>query len=616
MSNKLSKKELIVLIYFIEGESKEIRKWQNNIKKDNQFQSFIVYPAKIESDLSGEVSRATTGPACKKLLKMGILNAKKDYSGLKGGTTTHYSLKSDLQTIRSLLQLITDKYNPPIIIKILSNEYFMHHLNESLVKEVLSEKAVTISRYISLLEWDKNEAHKIFDDCDEKFKYPTHPKEKFEEVMQNWINDFDASWRINENEYMKKLHTLYTNFLNDCEDNSFDSARHYTTNVYNTIQNVEKNDLIYGLKIDRIHAAMPIIHLKLPVFKDNIPTNQKMIIIKELNPVLEDRYPLLQNNYSGIVNHYEHFQYERLLLPILALIQTSPSALIEFLCGDWKSFEYRFAIDGKCADDGVISKLLWLAINDFLITPQIPTNGVVEKIYSRSYPSHNLPSTLPNDLWNDCRSLCANASSLEDITQICSFIVIRLKNIYDISFNPGFYISAEPQSTSWITISTNIRPDIAFHLLRIYHIKNPKDLISKLKDTKNPVFNHIRSKMSNIMQNAMTFYDSDESPSVEFQKMLVDELNLAFISGDFYSEKIFSDVIAQINIDETPLKYTHTKISDVVKHLSEHRYSRKEIINKRHHYNSSSLIYYNRLIFDKIFMDELEPDWSHIQREN
>ena len=412
-----------------------------------------------------------------------------------------------------------------------------------------------------------------------------------------------------------RLNTLSADFLNDCNDSSFDNARHYTTNVYNTIQNVEKNDLISGAKIDRIHATMPIIHLKLPVFKDNIPTNQKMIIIKELNPLLENRYPLLQNYYSGIVSHYDQFQYEKLLLPILALIQASPSALIEFLCGDWESFECRFDINGKYMDGGLASKLLWLAINDFLSTSQIPANGIVEKVYSRGYPSHNLPSELPNNLWNGWSALCKNTSSLEEITQMCSFLVIRLKNIYDISFNPGFYISSEPQSISWITISTNIRPDV-FHLLKVDNIKDPKSLISKLMDTKNSTSNHIRSKMSNIMQNTITFYDSDESPSFEIQKMLIDELNLAFISGDFYSEKIFSDIIAQMNISETSLKYTYSKLSDVVRYLSEYKCSRKEIINKRYHYELTNLIHCNRIIFDKIFIDELEPDWSHIQREN
>lgn len=700
MSNNLSKKEWLVLNYFIENESKVIQKQEKKKESAESIQSFLAYPAKIESDLSGNVSRVTVGKTCKKLLKMGILNAKNDYSGSKGGKTEHYCLKSDLRTISVLLQLITNEYNIPGRIKILSNQYFMSNINESLVKEVLSKKNVTISRQISLLEWNEKEIERI---CNSNLKIDMmyNISDDFKITMQSSINEFEERHRKDEVRYVDKLRQQCDYFFQNCDDKSINSTRYYNMNVYRSMKMMKKSHLTKPYYECIFYNDIPSYNFELPVFADNVPMNQKMIEIKELNHtsylfnwdhvidndskrLIEylikkidadwikiekiekidgnktikisyegknillrlndentkvnliiddimvdeliaktryneimiynfiDEYSVFQTYYSGIENHYEIFQYEKMVLPILALIQASPSALTEFLCGNWDSFDLRFDYSEKCTDYKLISKLLWIAINDFLVTHQIPANGMVERVYSRAYPPHNTSSKI-SDCWSD---LCRNASSLEDIAQMCSFLVIRLKNIYDISFNPGFHISSDSQSTPWSTISKNIRPDLAIHLLKVDHIEKPKSIISKLKDTKNPMFNHIRSKMSNIMQNTIIFYDSDESPSVEFQKMLVDELNLAFISGDFYSEKIFSDIIAQININETPLKYTHTKISDVVKHLSEHRYSRKEIINKRHHYNSSNQIYYNRLIFDSIFVDELEPDESHIQREN
>lgn len=701
MSNNLSEKEWLVLNYFIKNESKVIQKRGKKKDSAESPQPFLVYPAKIESDLSGNVSRVTAGKTCKKLLKMGILNAKDNYTGSKGGKSEHYFLKSDLRTIRVLLQLITDEYSLPGRINILSNQYFMYYINESLVKEVLSDKNVALSRHISLLEWNEKEIDKI-SHSNLEMDVKSGISDEFKVTMQSSISELEERHRKDEVRYVDKLRNQCDYFIQDCDDKSINSTRHYNMNVHSSMKAMEKFHHTEPYYECLFYNGIPSYSFKLPVFVDNVKMNQKMIEIKKLNHfsyllnwdevpgnsderLIEylkqkidadwiktakiekidgnktikvfcegkkillrlndektkanliidgsvddeliaktryneiliynfiDKYSVFQTYYSGIEKHYENFQYEKMLLPILAIIQASPSALAEFLYGDWDSFDLYFDWNEKCTDYKLISKLLWIAINDFLIAPQIPANGVVEKVYSRAYPSHNVPSEIQYNLRNDCRALSENASSIGDISHIPSFLVIRLKNICDISFNPGFYISTEAQSTSWITISTNIHPDIALNLLEVDQIRDPKSLISKLKDTKNPIFNHIRSKLSNMMQNIITFYDSKEPPSIELQKMLVDELNLAFIEWDFCTDAIFSDLIAQIDLDETSLKNTDTKLSDAIRYLSESKYSRKEIINKSYHYNPTNLIHYNRIIFDKIFIDELEPDWSHIR---
>jgi hypothetical protein len=65
--------------------------------------------------------------------------------------------------------------------------------------------------------------------------------------------------------------------------------------------------------------------------------------LERIRHVKELKLDYVKNNYSNLINeHYSIFEYEKLILPILALIHTSPRALNEFLNGEWKSFDLLF----------------------------------------------------------------------------------------------------------------------------------------------------------------------------------------------------------------------------------------------------------------------------------
>jgi hypothetical protein len=519
--NSLTEKEWIVLNYFIEKDSQAIQKWLlGNKIKIEPYQHFIAYPAKIESDLDN-VTRPTAGKACKKFLKIGIFNTEKKRPNFKGGETDYYSLKSDLQTIRQLVQLIMEKKDSSEIIKIIGNHYFMHNVNDSLVKEVLYEKHVKISRYLSFLEWDVKEGELIYNQHTEIiYKGLDNSELTFNNDVKRMINDFEDSQNRYEKSYLKRLHNSCNEFLEIYNDDSDDEMR-YISNKFH----VAKNRFL-SENITRTMNELSIF-IDLPVFNENI-SNEQMFEIKKMNVDLFKRYSNLQNYRSGFENHYNNFQYKNLILPLLSIIQTSPKALAEFLNGNWESFtaDFDFNNNMKCE---FISNLSLIAIKDILNTFQVPKNSIVKHAYLGKLPPNANPDT--------------------DITKS---LRLKLKNLYEISLNLKFLISSETPSSSSIEINdfVNISSNVSFYLLAVKDITNARNLIIKLKDENDPVYSHIRNKLSYFVQNLILHYDNENTPSIEFQKTIIDGLNYALLRGDLYDEKTFSNVLSNKDIEK------------------------------------------------------------------
>ena len=189
-----------------------------------------------------------------------------------------------------------------------------------------------------------------------------------------------------------------------------------------------------------------------------------------------------------------------------------------------------------------------------------------------------------------------------------SDLIIRLKHVYEIYFNMWFIASDERKNESMMSVRYFIEysPEIAFSLLTINDIIDSKGLISKLKDEKNPLYNYIRSKLSNYMQNIILYYDTENEPSVEFQKLIVDDLNSAIIGGDFYDKKAFMDIVSPN--DEI--------LNKTIKILSEYHYSKNEIINMKYEIDYTSslvVIQENRYLLEKVFPKEIDQHFSTIK---
>ena len=570
----LTEKEWIVLNYFIEKDSQAIQKWLlGDKRKTGPYQPFNSYPAKIESDLRN-VTRPTAGKACKKFLDIGIFNTEKKRPIFKGGETDCYSLKSDLQTIKQLVQLIMEKDNSSEIIKMIGNHYFMHNINDSLVKEVLYKKHVKISRRISFLEWKLKEGELIYNQHVEiVYKGLNDPELTFNNSVKRMIDEFEDSQNHYEKSYLKRLHNSCNEFLEIYNNDSDDEISHISNEF-----KVAKS-LFLSENITRTMNGLSI-SIHLPVFNENI-SNEQMLEIKKINDDLFKRNPNLQNYRSGFENHYNQFQYINLILPLLSIIQTSPKALAEFLNGNWESFtaDFDFNNNMKCE---FISNLSLIAIKDILNTFQVPKDSIVKHAYLGKLPPNANPDT-----------------------NITESLILRLKNLYEISLNLKFLISSETPSNSSIEINdfVNISSNVSFYLLAVKDITNARNLIIKLKDENDPVCSHIRSKLSYFVQNLILHYDNESTPSIEFQKTIIDGLNYALLRGDLYDREIFNNVLSNGDI----AKWFGADMNLFNKYDFSKYYTNNMIYADPHEH--IKIIEKGRYILEKTFPEEIEQNF-------
>jgi hypothetical protein len=140
-------------------------------------------------------------------------------------------------------------------------------------------------------------------------------------------------------------------------------------------------------------------------------------------------------------------------------------------------------------------------------------------------------------------------------------------------------------------------------LLSVKDITNAKNLIIKLKDENDPVYSHIRNKLSYFVQNLILHYNNESTPSIEFQKTIIDGLNYALLRGDLYDGEIFNNVLSNEDI---------ARWFGVDANLFD-----KDNFSK---YDTNSMIYADpneqikiiekgRYILEKIFPDEIEQEF-------
>ena len=605
LNKSLTEKDWLVLNYFIENESREIKKcFRNNGPwKSESYQHFLSYPAKIESDLKNNISRPKAGASCKKLKEMDILNSQKKYPRLQGGETDHYYLNSDLHIIRKLVRLIVKSGDHFERIQIIDNHYFMHHINESLVKEVLNEKQVTITRSFSLLECDVEDVKIIFK------KYTDYSNNELGKLVKSCIDKFENRQKSDEQSYIEDLHRVCNDFLENYKDNSIDLVKLYDSDYRFIDRMLKPNYQSLNKEFNRMFFTPFSIRLKFPVFNDDFSNDEIINEIKKSNESGLDEHPSLTYFQSGINSHYEDFQYRELILPILSLIHSSPEALNEFINGNWKTFNLDFNLCNDSEGSDFLSNLFFVAWKDIITNLQIQKNGIAKIVFSRAFLSNASSTSIHPNIFQDLRTAYYNSLSFEKMEKMeNSDIIIRLKHLYEIYFNMRFIASDERKNESMMSVRYFIEysPEIAFSLLTINDIIDSKGLISKLKDEKNPLYNYIRSKLSNYMQNIILYYDTENEPSVEFQKLIVDDLNSAIIGGDFYDKKAFMDIVSPN--DEI--------LNKTIKILSEYHYSKNEIINMKYEIDYTSslvIIQENRYLLEKVFPKEIDQHFSTIK---
>jgi hypothetical protein len=224
-----------------------------------------------------------------------------------------------------------------------------------------------------------------------------------------------------------------------------------------------------------------------------------------------------------------------LILPILALIQSSPAALAEFILGNWDSFNLFLGCSrkkGEKFNNSLFMRLISLAISDMACTLKIPGNKNVDSFELREFS---------NQLTIDGEYCQEDA--------ILRIGLIRDYDVYydmgystrDRKYPPSFFPIIEEKTLSpnkfWVKIRVR---QVSSFFIRKTEIKDVTLLLTLLR-AKSQISNYIRGKLSNRMQNLLLRYENN-TPTPAFTTFLIEEINRALLREDFYNPTAFSEI--------------------------------------------------------------------------
>lgn len=754
---KVSDGEWKVLEYFIINESKMIDSF---LQKNNKLTSenrnlFSTYPGQIAKNI--DVSRPTAGDACKLFFKMSIFEVvKQNYTHIRGGKSKFYSLNSDLSTIRKLVKLIIGQLPYPKAQRLLDNYYFTYNLNESLVREVLYEKNVSISRTFFSLDWNIDDAQRVMKIFGRNDKYSNYQEVAniFIQNIEESIRNYEKKNKEIESQYINQIKDFCDSFYQDLKNPHFDEMKYYFNeyDFYNLSRSryyINSSPNMHWAFIDPI-APFP---LKLPIFSDNISDIEKIEKIKKLNidtfcytyygyayenlkslpknliselnnaitrleeiqiqivensnqnrtivinrselpfneliEILHDyknkiqsnqlqanifarhdttkRYVVelnelisehfnsikeqnideflvkklnlieskfeflfekldefvnineLENqyiikNYSNTLQeHYSVFQYEKLILPILALIQSSPVALNEFLNGEWDSFELSFAGDQqKTQNSGFLVKLIHIAFIDLISKPHFFKNGIVESVSFDSYCPSDMNTFEASGINDYEKYINHRHKALDEYYNELSYnklrivegtsLKIKLKHIYELTLHLSFAACSKSDNPEiFSSLAVGILPEIEYNLFRMDKVKDIRPIISKLKKTNVSAYSHLRKLFSLKYQNIMLYLDLSCQPSLRLKQEILDEFNLTVLKPELYQKGMFENLIDK-----------NDEFKEVFENLSAVDLSFKDLIQMVHSSSSSGLsiklLFNNKRILERIFENEIEVE--------
>lgn len=518
---KLSKKQWSILEYFIEQESA----CMGACKEGAPLHRFKTIAYKIEQEL--DISRVGARDICEKLKEYGFFESTEEWSDHQ--RTTHYALhpKLPLPCIRLLVLGIRDYYSLPEQIAFMALAYVGHQINLALVNNILAEKGVSITRSIDILDWDPREVLGVAATC-------------------NYING-ETLQAINHKEFARGE-------IAQAEARSSDFSS---------------------------FMLHPVYVLSFPIVPSELSPTERFFRVQERNRDFFNENPDLAKFRSGFDQPYGNFLEKRLLTPILALIRISPSALCEFVCGTWESFEIRYAYGiiitppwGSGVPCNLLFSLVALAVADISRTMEIPRSSMVEDAFVRS----GLPGSTSQKKG--------------------ALLVLCLNDGYDLCFDYHFSTRKllpdrrppmDPSHT--VSVTYSFRDDGGASQTRLCHssIRDPLCFLAELRNTKNPVSRHLQQMFSNRMRNLLQYYDPEVVPSYRFMECLIEEINHVFLREDFFDLELFSR-------------------SEVSKETL-------EFVGHIHEYDSDSWIWIqrtNRYLFDEAYFglieDSRDPD--------
>ena len=298
-------------------------------------EGYSAYPAKIERDLRNRVTRTWAGKICRDFSELGILGYRLKKPRRQKNNTEHYFLKKSLDAFLKIAEMCLLSGNHEDARMFFNSPYAQKRIDSALIKDVLHRKEVEIRRAMGLDEWREGEARELYKEFIERNK---------DEMPESILVGFD--------EYMRRRKDPKGPF-----------------------------------------SFPPMICLRLPVLPDDTSEETRRRIVEGMNKEAFAEYEGLGFNWSGVEGHYEVWQEEKLVLPFLVLIQISPSALGEFLFGEYKAYDpqpegyYSFSTDGTEMIRHVMFGLIFRAIVDLSNERNIPTDSIVSDVQVRPHYS-------------------------------------------------------------------------------------------------------------------------------------------------------------------------------------------------------------------------------------
>lgn len=555
---KLTKKEWIILKFFIIGESSAIdyksnshRKLKGAFPRRTPTDHFYSYPDDIIMHLTkpvyttkeeknsyySEIYRdyikdiravtiPTAGKVCRKFVDKEIFErVEGKRTEKKFQKTTQYFLKNDFETFKTVLLLIMENCENYERLEILSHSYLRKTINEDLVRRILFEKKVSILGKIDIFDWAPDEVPRVLAILENKGE---GQQIDFEEKIQEQIIE--------------------------------NSTLHRDDNASNWI-------------------FLPVFQFLIPIFPKSMLLEEKLKIMEETNRFDKGEKLALTQFPSVFDNHFKVVEQKQLILPILALIQCSPEALREFVFGKWESFKLLRGIFHKGNEKSCspfFRRLITLAMSDVESTLSFPENNNIISFEVREIPQKLAIDSNPEK---------------ED-----ALLRISLTRKYDIYYDTGYsasnkkYHSIMPrireivpsENEFWVKIWMK---EASSFFLRKTEIKDLTLFLSLLK-AKNQTSTHIRSKLSNRIQNLILLYQCINAPAPGFVMSVINDLNRILLHEDFFDEKAFSEIEISPETQQIIDEYSRSK-----------RYYGQNNTGS----NYLILIYRNRLLIEAVF---------------
>ncbi|UGV41412.1 hypothetical protein J7W08_03695 [Methanococcoides orientis] len=456
----ITEKDLLVIDYFIMKES-------DVLGSENATEShFYSYPAKIEKDLEGTISRVHAKEVCNKYEKMGIFSFEMRKPPRQKNETKYFYLNSDLKSFKKIIRIVLDNSDIKNTVRIFGYDYIQSRINEDLIRKTLNEKDAIPEKVFDLFSWEESEASLLFKDYLNS---------------RTIYTDFSI-------EKLIKAGKTYPEIVAEMTDGDIDSFSIYVQ------RKIERIDSEKGLKINQFYPVQ--IMLKMPVLDfDNNNINESITKIESLNEDVFKKYPSLKTCHSALKTYYNKWQQNCLITPILLLIKSSPSALGEFLCEKWElgdSKPYEHILTGTF--DPVMEKLLFLTIGDLASSGSYPKNELIDETI-----------------------IFSNVTKVDgtEKNELMSVIFNKYKEMYftrSFSVESLFGDDNAPKRSSFSFYDQGItyQFDILKQLLEILEsITDFPKMLEYLKDTEKPVCKILHNHFSPETKNLVKYIDTE-----------------------------------------------------------------------------------------------------------